>query len=52
MLIEYYKFHKEIPRIFMAAHIKVYNWYHDRKRRIEYVRVAKIIEKENKQNPD
>ncbi len=28
------------------------NWYHDRKRRVEYFRIAKLIEEENKNNPD
>ena len=28
------------------------NWYHDKKRRLEYFRIAKMIEIENQNNPD
>lgn len=28
------------------------NYYHDKKRRLEYFRIAKLIAEENKNNPD
>lgn len=28
------------------------NYYHDRKRRLEYYRIAKLIQTENLKNPD
>lgn len=52
MLSEYYKYHNDIPRMFMIPAITAINWFHDRKRRIEYFRIARLIEEENKKNPD
>lgn len=52
MLSEYYKYHNDIPRMFMLPAIITVNWFYDRKRRIEYFRITKLIENENKQNPD
>ena len=52
MLSEYYKYHNDIPRMFMLPAIVTVNWFHDRKRRLEYFRIARLIEVENKQNPD
>lgn len=36
----------------MLPAIVTLNWFHDRKRRLEYFRIAKMIEEENKNNPD
>ena len=47
MLGEYYKYHNDIPRLFMLPAIVPLNWFHDRKRRLEYFRIAKIIADEN-----
>ena len=60
MLGEYYKvmknrniqFHNDIPRLFMLPAIVPLNYYHDKKRRLEYFRIAKLISDENKKNPD
>jgi hypothetical protein len=52
MLGEYYKYHNDIPRMFMLPAIVPLNWFHDRKRRLEYFRIAKMIDDENHQNPD
>ncbi|CAD8111802.1 unnamed protein product [Paramecium sonneborni] len=52
MLGEYYKFHNDIPRLFMVPAIIPLNYYHDKKRRLEYFRIAKLIANENKNNPD
>lgn len=43
LLVEYYKFHNEIPRIFMKPVCNVVNKYHDKKRRMEYYRVKKML---------
>lgn len=47
ILTEYYKFHKDVPRIFMYSIAKIMNNYHDKKRKIEYVRITKIIKEKN-----
>ncbi|CAK67018.1 unnamed protein product (macronuclear) [Paramecium tetraurelia] len=61
LLTEYYKYHNEIPRCFllkladiMSKQIQELNYYsyHDKKRRIEYFRIKRMIEKENKSNPN
>ncbi|KAM3128073.1 hypothetical protein pb186bvf_019836 [Paramecium bursaria] len=51
LLTEYYKYHNEIPRLFMPNLSEVMNNYHDKKRRIEYYKIVKIIEEENRKNP-
>ena len=38
-LTEYYKFHTEIPRLFMKFVIKVVNSHHNKKRRLKYYEV-------------
>jgi len=43
LLIEYYKFHNEIPRMFMMPISEMLNKFHDKKRRIEYYRVKKML---------
>lgn len=52
LLTEYYKFHQDIPRMFCLPETNILNNFHDKKRRIEYYRIAKLIEKENKKNPN
>ena len=46
-LTEYYKFHNEIPRIFMKEVSDVMNRYHDKKRRIDYYRIKKLLKEQN-----
>lgn len=41
-LTEYYKFHCEIPRLFMIPIIKVVNSHHNKKRRLKYYEVNKL----------
>ena len=36
-LSEYYKFHRDIPRMFMMPTTITLNRYHDKKRRIHYI---------------
>ena len=48
-LSEYYKFHKEIPRMFMKPGCSTLNCkllnidYHDKMRKIEYYRIKKML---------
>lgn len=42
-LTEYYKFHNEIPRIFIKEVCDIMNRYHDKKRKIDYYRIKKIL---------
>lgn len=49
LLVEYYKFHKDIPRLFMTPTCDVLNRYHDKKRRIEYVKIKKMLKDQEKQ---
>ncbi|CAD8126310.1 unnamed protein product [Paramecium sonneborni] len=51
LLTEYYKFHADIARIFEEPICSVLNKYYDKKRKYDYFRIAKIIEEENKLNP-
>ncbi|KAM3131147.1 hypothetical protein pb186bvf_016727 [Paramecium bursaria] len=51
LLTEYYKFHTDITRIFMEPIATILNKYYDKKRKFEYYRIAKLIEEENKKNP-
>ncbi|CAD8212958.1 unnamed protein product [Paramecium pentaurelia] len=52
LFAEYYKYHNEIPRFFMPYFCRILSNYHDKKRRIEYYRIKRIIEEENRQNPN
>lgn len=36
-LTEYYKFHKDISRLFMLPTTNILNKFHDKKRRIYYI---------------
>jgi len=40
LFTEYYKFHKDIPRLFMLPETIVLTNYHDKKRLIDYYRIA------------
>ena len=46
MLTEYYKFHRDIPRLFMLPTTKTMNKYHDKKRRVEYQRITRMLKEE------
>jgi hypothetical protein len=46
LLIEYYKFHQDIPRLFMSPSSHTMNKYHDKKRKIEYNRITKYLRDE------
>lgn len=49
LLVEYYKFHHDIPRLYMTPTCEVLNRYHDKKRRIDYVRIKKMLREQEKQ---
>jgi hypothetical protein len=42
-LTEYYKFHRDISRLFMNPISQMMNRYHDKKRRLEYNRIKKML---------
>ena len=46
-LTEYYKYHNEIPRFFMKTVSDTMNLYHDKKRRIDYYRIKKLLKDQN-----
>jgi len=46
MLSEYYKFHNDVSRLFMMPITNVVNKHHDKKRRLEYLRVTKLLKDE------
>jgi len=47
MLTEYYKYHQDIPRLFMYPIINTLNRYHDKKRRLDYLRITKMLRDQN-----
>jgi len=42
-LTEYYKFHNDIPRMFMESLNHVMNDYHDQQRKIKYVKITRML---------
>jgi len=50
-LTEYYKYHNDIVRLFIFPESHILNKYYDRKRKIKYCEIAKLIELENRNNP-
>jgi hypothetical protein len=40
---EYYKFHEEVPRMFIKKSTKVINSFHNRKRKLKYVEVKRMM---------
>ncbi len=49
-LTEYYKYHKDIPRMFMVPVCNMMNKFHDKKRRIEYAKIKKMLNLETSSN--
>lgn len=47
LLSEYYKYHEDVPRVFMMPVAKVVHNYYDKKRRINYIRITKMLREEN-----
>lgn len=44
MLVEYYKFHKDIPRIYTLPSAKALNKYYGKRRKLEFVRIRKLLD--------
>ena len=42
-MTEYYKYHKDIPRLFMDVICNLIHKFHDKKRRIEYCRIKRHL---------
>lgn len=49
-LTEYYKFHSEVPRLFMMPVSEIIHEFHDKKRRVNYIRITKMIGISNPEN--
>lgn len=43
LLSEYYKFHEDVPRLAMLPLSTVIHGYHDQKRRINYIKITKML---------
>jgi hypothetical protein len=51
LLAEYYKFHRDIPRVFALPTCNILNKFHDKKRKIEYQRIKfLLVEEAQKKN--
>lgn len=48
LLTQYYKYHKDIPRLFMIPGTNTLNKFHNKKRRLEYNKIIKMIKFEEK----
>ena len=47
-LSEYYKYHKEVPRLFMQPASGTINHFHDKKRRIDYYKIKRMLAEQKK----
>lgn len=43
VLTEYYKYHEDVPRLFMMPIAKIIHNYYDKKRRINYIKITKML---------
>ena len=46
LLVEYYKYHKDIARMFMLPTTESLNSYHDRKRKMNFIKITSMLNKE------
>lgn len=51
-IVEYYKYHNEIPRYFGKDIYQVYFDHYDKKRKLNYKRITRKMKLENGENPD
>jgi len=51
-LTEYYKFHNDIARIFVKPAAYTLNRYHDKKRRLDYIRITKMLKEQEEGDGD
>ena len=47
-LTEYYKYYRDIPRLFTYPVVRILNKYHDKKRNLEYDAITKLIKEEER----
>ena len=47
LLSEYYKYHEDVPRVFSMPVAKIVHNYYDKKRRINYIRITRMLREEN-----
>ncbi|CAD8144647.1 unnamed protein product [Paramecium pentaurelia] len=53
ILVEFYRFHKDIPRWAVNEQIvSILNEFYNQRRKLEYYKIQYIIEQENQQNPN
>lgn len=52
LLSEFYKFHSDIPRIFMLPIAEVIHNYYDKQRRINYIKVTRMLNKGENGEPE
>ncbi|CAD8049588.1 unnamed protein product [Paramecium sonneborni] len=53
LLTEFYKFHNDLPRFTVHKNlIQILNLYYDKKRKLEYYKIQRQIEYENRNNPN
>ena len=50
LLAEYYKYHYDMPRIFIKTIYKVVFKYHDKIRRLEYYKITTLMENNDQNN--
>lgn len=43
LLTEYYKYHNDVPRLFMMPVAEVIHNFYDKKRRLNYIMVTKML---------
>ena len=51
-VVEYYKYHHEIPRCFGSKIFRIYFDFYDKKRKLNYERITRKIKLENGEDPD
>ena len=52
LLSEYYKYHEDVPRLFMMPVATVVHNYYDKKRRINYIKITRQLREENPEMTD
>ena len=52
MLTEYYKYHEDVPRLFMKPLSSLVHNYYDKKRRINYIKITKMLREQNPEMTD
>lgn len=48
LIVEYYKYHEDVPRAFILPEIKLVNNWYDKKRKIKYKEVVKQLKASGK----